>query len=238
MSHKCSKCGAEVADQLKFCPVCGTAQKVRKKESHSATENSQQKLKKSPEFFSGQNILYLVALLSLIAVAFYGYRLIKPTVISDPHTGLPAAGTPTQGPLFDQQHFQRLQENLKANPNGFKENVDLANFLFDHQRYSEAVDFYLTAIQIDPNQPDILVDTGVSYFNLKRFSDARTYFDKALKIKNDHVNALYNMGVVSAQLGEMPQMLKYWNRLIEVAPETKQARAARQMMDQVKANKP
>jgi len=73
---------------------------------------------------------------------------------------------------------------------------------------------------------------------LKRFSEAKTYFEKALKLKEDHVNALYNMGVVSAQLGEMPQMLEYWERLIAVAPETEQARAAKQMMDQVAGNKP
>jgi cytochrome c-type biogenesis protein CcmH/NrfG len=238
MSHKCPKCGAEVVDQLKFCPECGTAQKTRKKEPQPTAENSQQQLKKSPGKNSSQNILYLVALLSLMVVALYGYRFLSPVSKPDPHANLPAAGTPNQNRLFDQEQYQHLQENLKINPDGFQENVDMANFLFDNQRFSDAIDFYLKATQINPNQPDILVDTGVSYFNLKKFSDARTYFDKAIKINANHVNALYNMGVVSAQLGDMPQMLEYWERLIKVAPETEQARAAKQMMDQVKGNEP
>jgi tetratricopeptide (TPR) repeat protein len=236
MGHKCPNCGKEVAEQVKFCPDCGTAQKSRIKEHRPVASQSHPK---SPfRKLSGQNILYLVALLSLIVVAMYGYRFVNTATKTDPHAGLPASETATQIPTFDQEHFQHLQENLKANPNGFRENVDLANFLFDNKRFNEALNYYLKAIKINPSQPDILVDAGVSYFQLKKFGDAKTYFEKALKIKDNHVNALYNMGVVSAQLGEMPQMLEYWERLIEVAPETDQARAAKQMMDQVKGSKP
>jgi tetratricopeptide (TPR) repeat protein len=235
MNHKCPNCGREVEDQVKFCPDCGTAQKSRKKETRSAAA-AQPKLPSRK--LAGANILYLVALLSLIVVAIYGYRYVKTDTPTDPHANLPEAVQPTQNPMFDQEHFQHLQENLKTNPDGFRENVDLANFLFDNKRFNEAINYYLKAIEINPNQPDILVDTGVSYFELKRFSEAKTYFEKALKLKKDHVNALYNLGVVSAQLGEMPQMLEYWERLIVVAPETEQARAAKQMMDQVAGNKP
>jgi cytochrome c-type biogenesis protein CcmH/NrfG len=233
MNHKCPNCGREVEDQVKFCPDCGTAQKSRKKRDPSAAQT-----KISSRKLAGTNILYIVALLSLIAVAIYGYRFIKTVTPTDPHANLPAAVPSTQSPVFDQQHFQHLQENLKANPNGFRENVDLANFLFDNRRFNEAINYYLKAIEINPDQTDILVYTGVSYIELKRFSEAKTYFEKALKLKEDHVNALYYMGVVSAQLGEMPQMLEYWERLIAVAPETEQARAAKQMMDQVAGNKP
>jgi len=235
MNHKCPNCGREVEDQVKFCPDCGTAQKSRKKGDQPAVFSQ---TKTSSRKLAGANILYLVALLSLIVAAIYGYRYVKTDTPTDPHANLPAAAKPIQSPMFDQEHFQHLQENLKANPDGFRENVDLANFLFDNKRFSEAINYYLKAIEINSNQPDILVDTGVSYFELKRFSEAKTYFEKALKLKEDHVNALYNMGVVSAQLGEMPQMLEYWERLIAVAPETEQARAAKQMMDQVAGNKP
>lgn len=236
MSHKCPNCGREVEERVKFCPECGTAQKSRKKEHQPAASQSQPKARSRK--LSGQNILYLVALLSLIVVALYGYRFIKTGTKTDPHSNLPAAGPATQSPMFDQEHFQHLQENLKANPDGFRENVDLANFLYDNQHFNEAINYYSKALEINPNQPDILVDTGVSYFNLKKFSDAKIYFEKALKIKEDHINALYNMGVVSAQLGEMPQMLEYWERLVAVAPESDQAKAAKQSMDQVKESKP
>jgi cytochrome c-type biogenesis protein CcmH/NrfG len=236
MNYKCPKCGREVEENAKFCPDCGTAQKSRKKGNRPAASPSQTEIPSRK--LSGLNILYLVTLLSLVVVAVYGYRFVKIDTPANPHANLPAAVKSPQSPMFDQEHFQHLQENVKANPDGFRENVDLANFLFDNQRFSEALNYYIKAIEINPNQPDILVDTGVSYFNLKKFSEAKTYFEKALNIKEDHVNALYNMGVVSAQLGEMPQMLEYWERLIAVAPETEQARAAKQMMDQVAGNKP
>jgi Tfp pilus assembly protein PilF len=138
----------------------------------------------------------------------------------------------------DQKHYQHLQENLKANPDGFKENVDLANFLFDNQRYEDALIYYVRALRTDPNQPDVLVDAGVCYFNQKKLDEARGYFERALKIDNRHLNALYNMGIVSAQQGNMSQMIEYWERLIEIAPESAQAKSAKQMLDGVRAVKP
>ncbi len=193
------------------------------------------KRKKNTLLFSGHNILYLVAILSLLVAAFYGYRYVKPLSKPDPHAKMPMS---SQIRKFDQEHYQHLQDNLKSNPDGFKENVDLANFLFDNQRHEEALNYYLRALQIDPHQPDVLVDAGVSYFNLRKLDEARDYFEKALEIDNKHINALYNMGVVSAQMGNMTQMIAFWERLIEVAPESEQAKAAKQMLEDVRKTKP
>lgn len=233
MNHKCPNCGVEVAEQVKFCPNCGTAQKSIKKISPKMAVKEEKK--KNTHRLSGQNILYLVAILSLLVAAFYGYWYIKPLPKSNPHDKIPVADQVLQ---FDQKHYQHLQENLKANPDGFNENVDLANFLFDNQRYEEALIYYERGLQTDPNQPDALVDAGVCCFNLKKLDEARGYFEKALKVDNRHLNALYNMGVVYAQQGNMSQMVKYWERLIEIAPESAQAKSAKQMLDGVRAVKP
>lgn len=233
MNHKCPNCGVEVAEHVKFCPNCGTAQKSKKKFPLPTAEK--EGTKKETLRLSGQNILFLVTILSLLVAALYGYRYIRPLPKVDPHAKMPITGQVSQ---FDQEHYQHLQENLKAKPDGFKENVDLANFLFDNQRYEEALIYYLQALQIDPNQPDVLVDAGVSYFNLKKLDEARTYFEKALKIDSQHLNALYNMGIIYAQLGNMSQMREYWERLMALAPESAQAKSAKQILDSVRGLKP
>lgn len=233
MNHKCPNCGVEVAEHVKFCPNCGTAQKNARKISPKRAVKEEKK--KNTLRLSDQNTLYLVAILSLLIAAFYGYRYVKPLPKIDPHDRIPVADQVSQ---FDQKHYQHLQENLKANPNGFKENVDLANFLFDNQRYQDALIYYVQALHADPNQPDVLVDAGVCYFNLKKLEEARGYFEKALKIDNRHLNALYNMGIVSAQQGNMSQMIEYWEQLIKIAPESAQAKSAKQMLDGVRAVKP
>ncbi len=234
MSHKCPKCNAEIGDAVRFCPECGTAQKSRsgkKKTGKAAPE----KIKK-PVLLSGMNVIYLVMLASIIVVGFYGFPYVVPENNSDPHGNMQAGSQQTESPLSNPEHFQHLQENLSANPDGFRENVEMANYLYDNQRFEQALPYYRKALEINPGVPDVIVDAGVSYFNLQDYEVARQYFERALEVDGSHVNALYNMGIVSAQLGDMSGMQKYWDRLLEVAPNSNQARNARQIMDQVRDN--
>ena len=137
--------------------------------------------------------------------------------------------------VFDEEHYGHLMERVRGNPQGFAENVDLGNFLFDYQRFEEAIIYYDKAIQTNSKAADVIVDAGVSYFNLEQIDKAKVYFEKALEVNGEHINALYNMGVVSARLGDMQEMQRFWLRLIEVAPGSEQARNAQQMLDQMRS---
>ncbi|MBN2364870.1 MAG: tetratricopeptide repeat protein [Calditrichaeota bacterium] len=234
MNHKCPKCGAELTKNVKFCPECGTAQKSRTKSRE--THNRSKRDKKSSRFLSGMNVIYLVILLSLIVVGIYGFRFVKPVKTENPHAGMPGPQQQEPAAISDPQHLQHLRENLEANPDGFRENVEMANFLYDNQRFHEAIPYYIKALEINPRDPNVIVDTGVSYFNIQDYEEAKKYFERALAIDANHVNALYNSGIVSAQLGQMSEMVRYWEQLITVAPNSNQAQNARQIMDQVRDN--
>jgi cytochrome c-type biogenesis protein CcmH/NrfG len=232
MNHKCPKCGSEVADTVKFCPECGSAQKKIKQNKKKAASSQSKTDVGSTR--SGMRILYLVALLSVIVVGIYGYRYVVPENQPDPHSNVPATAAEVQTPVFDQEHYGHLLERVKANPGGFAENVDLGNFLFDSQRFEEAILYYNNAIEANANAADVIVDAGVCYFNLNQVNKAKIYFGKALEIDGQHVNALYNMGIVSARLGDMPEMQKFWTKLVEVAPGSQQAQSAQQMLDEMR----
>lgn len=232
MNHKCPKCGTEVTNTVKFCPECGTAQKTGKKSKNIAM-TSKTKVDEN-RTRSGMRILYLVALLSVIVVGIYGYRYVVPENPPDPHANVPATTAPMQTPEFDQEHYGHLLERVQANPGGFAENVDLGNFLFDSQRFEEAILYYDKAIEANAKAADVIVDAGVCYFNLDQVDKAKIYFGNALEIDGQHVNALYNMGIVSARLGDMPEMQKFWTKLVEVAPGSQQAQTAQQMLDEMR----
>jgi len=235
MNHKCPKCGTEVANAVKFCPECGTAQKTRE-QNQKKTSTTESKIDKN-RTRSGMQILYLVALLAMIVVGIYGYPYVMPENPPDPHADAPATAAPVQTPAFDQEHYGHLLERVRANPDGFAENLDLGNFLYDSQRFEEAIRYYDKAIQANSKAADVIVDAGVSYFNLNQIDRAKSYFEDALEIDDQHVNALYNMGIVSARLGNMPEMEKFWMKLIEVAPGSEQAKNAQQMLDQMRNSK-
>lgn len=232
MSHKCPKCGSEVTDTVKFCPECGTAQKSKKQsKKKSATVQSKVIVNQTK---SGMRILYLVALLSVVVVGIYGYRYVVPENPPDPHANVPVTAAPAQTPAFDQEHYGHLLERVRANPGGFSENVDLGNFLFDSQKFEEAILYYDKAIEANAKAADVIVDAGVCHFNLDQIDRAKVYFEKALNVDDTHVNALYNMGIVSARLGDMQEMQKFWTKLVEVAPGSQQAQSAQQMLDEMR----
>jgi cytochrome c-type biogenesis protein CcmH/NrfG len=234
MNHKCPKCGKEISDTVKFCPECGTAQKNVKKDKKA--ESAAKPKKEVKQTRSGMQILYLVALLSIVVTIIYGYRYIVPKSSPDPHANVPATQTPAKTPAFDQEHYGHLLERVRANPDGFAENLDLGNFLFDSQKFEEAIFYYDKAIQANAKAVDVIVDAGVSYFNLNQIAKAKSYFEHALEVDAQHVNALYNMGIVSARLGDMQEMKKFWTRLVEAAPGSEQARNAQQMLEQMRSS--
>lgn len=235
MTHKCLKCGAEVLETAKYCPECGTALKTP--ENLKTQAESKTAPKQKPSGLYGYNLIYLVALISLIIVGIYGYRFFVPKETPGPHAQVNDQLPVQQPPVLDQKIFTQLKAKLDANPDGFKENVDMGNFLFDNQRFDEALAYYQKALEVNPNDPDVIVDAGVCYFNVQRLDEAKSYFNKALQINANHPNALYNLGVVSAQLGEMSQMLEAWEKLIEVAPESGPAQTAKRMIDQVRKSR-
>ena len=236
MSLKCPKCGTLVTGKVKYCPECGTAIKSVKQPKTSAEKTNPKPVKKTG--LQGYNIIYLVLLISLIIVGFYGYRFVAPKNNTNPHVQANEAAPPQQSPVFDQNMYNQLKGMAEANPNDIQANINLGNFLFDSKRFDEAIGYYKKALEKNPGNPDVLVDAGVCDFNMQRYSEAKSYFKKALDIDPKHANALYNLGVVSAQEGDMNGMLAAWEKLIEVAPESEPARTAKQMMEQVKNSKP
>jgi cytochrome c-type biogenesis protein CcmH/NrfG len=230
MKNKCSKCGTEISEQVKFCPECGTAQKTTRKKADKS-----EKVTKSPDKstkMEGRNIIYVVALISIIVVGFYGYPYVTAPEQANSQDQNSAQVPAQSQTSFNQEEYNHLKSHVQEDPANFSANVNLANFLFDNQRFNESLIYYNAAIQINPAVPDVLVDAGVSHFNLEQFEQSREFFEKALAIDDKHINALYNMGVVSARLGSMDEMRTNWERLMKVAPQSQQAQAAQQMINQ------
>jgi cytochrome c-type biogenesis protein CcmH/NrfG len=237
MNHKCIKCGIDIPVEMKFCPECGTAQRSKKVAKDKKSETPKQDKGTKP--FSGRNLLYIVALLSIVVVGIYGYRyFIPPDRTANPHVHSENTEPQPRQPVFDQDTYNQLQSRLAANPDGFEENVDMGNFLFDSGRFEQAITYYQKALSIRSDVADVIVDIGVSHFNIQQYEKARAYFEQALQVNPEHPNALYNLGVVSAQTGNMSAMMDSWERLIEVAPESAPAQTAKRMIEQVRQSDP
>jgi len=112
-----------------------------------------------------------------------------------------------------------LKRRLEQNPGDLQATTRLANLFHDVQMWDQALPFYERAIELAPDNPDILTDLGVCYKNLRRFDDALAMFQRAHGGNPDHWQSQFNIAVVSAfDLGDYDRALETLEPLMLMNP--------------------
>jgi tetratricopeptide (TPR) repeat protein len=152
----------------------------------------------------------------------------------------PGMGAPAPAPnpqALQAEAFQRIEINRKltqTDPKARPAWVALGNDYFDTRQYQKAIEAYERALELDPKDPDVLTDQGVMFQELGQFDRAIANFEKATKLAPTHVQSLFNIGVVQANGKKDPQKAAAaWKKVIEIAPQSPQAQAARQALEQM-----
>ena len=73
-----------------------------------------------------------------------------------------------------------------SNKNLFQSFYSQATQLFEYQKYDEAIEKYLAAMEHDEKNLNLLVDLGSAYLEAGKLEDARTSFLKALNIDSNN----------------------------------------------------
>lgn len=157
-------------------------------------------------------------------------------------SGMPPGMPPGMGggaPMPPQQAmqteaFQRIEINRKltqTDPKARPAWVQLGNDYFDTRQFQKSIDAYERALELGPNDPDVLTDQGVMYQEIGQFDRAIANFEKANKLNPAHIQSLFNIGVVHANgKKDKVKAAAAWKKVIEVAPQSPQASAARQAL--------
>jgi cytochrome c-type biogenesis protein CcmH/NrfG len=155
-----------------------------------------------------------------------------------PKQELPAAPTETKqaSPVSGrQQQIAAMRQLADRDPGNAKGWVALGNAYFDSQQREKAVEAYGKALQLEPDNPDVLTDQGVMYRELGAFDKAIANFEKASTIDPRHLPSLLDLGVLYAQdLKDQDKAIKAWNRVIRIAPTSPQAAKAHSYVEQLK----
>lgn len=113
--------------------------------------------------------------------------------------------------------------------------IALGNRYFDTHQREKAIEAYAKALELDPNNPDVLTDQGVMYSETTQYERAIANFQKAHAIDPTHLPSLLNLGMLYAQhLKDSEKAIKTWKRVIEIAPTTMQAAKAHAYIERVK----
>ena len=125
---------------------------------------------------------------------------------------------------------------LKNDPKNAGAMVQLANTYFDAERYPEAIKWYEEGLALDPKNPDASTDLGISYYYAGQTDRALKQFEHSLSIDPRHTKAMLNQGIVLAfGKQDLAGAEAKWKQVIELAPDSPEAQAARRGLEGIKA---
>jgi tetratricopeptide (TPR) repeat protein len=115
-------------------------------------------------------------------------------------SGATAAVLPPGHPAIDDAAVvQAMQEQANSNPRDPAPPLKLADYLYDHGKYEQAIGWYQKALQLDSANVNASTDLGTCYFNAGRSDDALRQFHRSLAIEPNHQPTLYNIIVVEME---------------------------------------
>lgn len=182
---------------------------------------------------SKETVLYVVIAL---LVGILGTVLVT-GVANKQKTASPAAGIPAGGgsPVDYQQRITEAEKIVAADPKNLQAWVQLGNDYFDTDQAKKAIDAYGKALELDPNNANVLTDQGIMFKRVGWFDRAIANFEKAQQLDPKHLQSLYNLGVIyMADLKQPAKAVKYWERYLELDPMSPNSQQIRLMLDEAK----
>lgn len=144
-----------------------------------------------------------------------------------------------QAPPLDERRAAELREEASKNAQSAAPRVQLGNLYFDAEQFGEAARWYEEALKLEPNDPNVSTDLGIAYYYQNQPDRALQQFEQSLKIDPKHTKTLLNIGVVRAWgKQDLDGAARAWERVIEVAPDSEEARRAKQGLDGIRSAHP
>lgn len=94
------------------------------------------------------------------------------------------------------KEIRKLMDQMRANPEDMKVQLDLANSFMMIRAYDRAQTFFETVIAKEPENTNALMGLGMCYYQAEHFDKAAKEFEKILKIDPDDSMANFNAGII------------------------------------------
>jgi len=111
---------------------------------------------------------------------------------------------PLVNPAELNARISEFEKVVAQDPKNVQAWVNLGNSYFDSNNYQKAVQAYAKALELNPNDSNVLTDQGVMYRALGFYDKALINFEKASKLNPQHLQSLYNIGIVYAVDMKLP----------------------------------
>ncbi len=137
-----------------------------------------------------------------------------------------------QAPEVDEARERTLLAAAEQDPGDARARTELGNLYFDAERFDEASTWYEASLEIDPESANVSTDLGVSYYYTNQPDRALQQFQHSLEVDPRHTKTLLNLGIVRAfGTQDLDGASEAWRAVIEIAPDSPEALAARQALE-------
>jgi cytochrome c-type biogenesis protein CcmH/NrfG len=144
-----------------------------------------------------------------------------------------------QAPPLDEGRVKTLRDMIEKDPKNAAVLAELANVYYDAERFEDAITFYERALAIRPKDVNVSTDLGVSYYYTNQADRALKQFDYSLSVDPSHTKTILNVGIVRAfAKQDLAGAAQAWQRVVDLAPGSAEAQAARRALESMKAAHP
>ncbi len=122
-------------------------------------------------------------------------------------------------PVPFMQKLAEYKARVEKDPKDIEALVFMGNANYDIQRFEKAKEFYLKALDVDPNNTHVRTDLASSYRSLGETDQALEELNKVLKTDPKHEVALYNSGIILLNdKNDAEKATAAWEKLVQLKP--------------------
>jgi len=181
-----------------------------------------------------ENILYIVVAL---LVGLLGGFLVFSLSGGRKQAETPSAGSPMEAgaPTDYRMRIAEAEKIVATNPKHLQAWISLGNDYFDTGQPQKAIEAYGKALELDPNNPNVITDQGIMFRKVGWFDKALANFERAQRIDPRHIQSLYNIGIVYMEdLKQPDKAFPVWKKYLELDAGSPTARQIKAIMEKVR----
>jgi tetratricopeptide (TPR) repeat protein len=249
----CTTCGArKQADStneavMQYCASCGAAQYAVQ---FAVSENTTQSGAPSASKLLAMATIVVI----LVGSASFGitrYIIDKPAANAASQNESQAAngsasGNPSGGASANpmskvspeiQQRIADVQDSLSKDPKNGGLVVRMANAWYDAGAYFQAEQYYARYLkEFNPKDVAARIDYAYTILRQGREDEAIAETKRALEFEPKRVEAIYNLGVIYYGKKDFKSAKEWFEKCIEIAPDTEVAKSAKEIIKGIAAN--